>query len=166
MSEHYKKSKWGLDLPAKLKELKHKKARFLILTREENNVSLSKPDESEILSFAHFRFEFDDDEQPSYPVLYVYELQVKNEYQRHGFGRKMMTIMELIAMKSSMAYVMLTVFLHNDLAMNFYLQKMKYSISDHSPSKFNANDEEDEAADYEILWKSVSKKANKKFLNT
>jgi ribosomal protein S18 acetylase RimI-like enzyme len=161
MTEHYKKSNWGLNLSTKAKELRHKRARFLIVTMEERDSTASLPSaqgKTEILAFSHFRYELDDDEQPRYPVLYVYELQVKQGFQRHGLGRKLMTIMELMALKNSMEYVMLTVFKHNQTALAFYLDKMKYSIADDSPSKFITNEEDGEVADYEILWKSVSKK--------
>ena len=160
MSEHYKSSQWGLDLQSKAKELKHKKARFLIATLDNDSMSTSSSPTKDsttpdIVAFAHFRFDFDDDDQPSHPVLYVYELHVHPSYQRYGIGRRLMSIMELMAMRSSMSHVMLTVFTHNKQALKFYSEKMKYSIADSSPSNFG--EEGAEPADYEILWKCVSK---------
>jgi ribosomal protein S18 acetylase RimI-like enzyme len=159
MTDLYRASSWGLNLSKKAKELKHERARFLVITKDSDNGTVSIPQSSaEIIAFSHFRYELDDEDQPKYPVLYVYELQVKQEFQRHGLGRKLMTLMELMAMKNSMSYVMLTVFKLNVTAMTFYLNKMRYSIADQSPSKFVTDEGETETVDYEILWKLVSKR--------
>ena len=157
MTDLYRASNWGLNLSKKAKELKHERARFLVITKESNNGTDSiRQSSAEVIAFSHFRYEFDDEEQPKYPVLYIYELQVKQEFQRHGLGRKLMTLMELMALKYSMTYVMLTVFKLNVTAMTFYLNKMRYSIADQSPSKFVTDEDESQTVDYEILWKLVS----------
>jgi len=158
MTELYRVSNWGLNLSRKAKELKHERARFLVITNESTAPLSTRQSSAEIIAFSHFRYELDDDEQPKYPVLYVYELQVKQEFQRHGLGKKLMTLMELMALRNAMAYVMLTVFKHNTIATTFYLNKMRYSIADQSPSKCATDEEETESVDYEILWKLVSKK--------
>ena len=134
MGDFYRNSSWGLNLDEKLAELKHDKARFLLLTTEEDDLA----------GFVHFRFEYDDEESPNHPVLYVYEIQIDETFRRQGLGQKLMDIAEKIAGKAGMAKVMLTVFKANTSAMDFY-QKLDYSIDESSPSKFN------EPADYEIL---------------
>jgi ribosomal protein S18 acetylase RimI-like enzyme len=161
MTKLYRVSNWGLNLSKKAKELRHERARFLVITKESSygTAPLStRQSSAEVIAFSHFRYELDDDEQPKYPVLYVYELQVKQEFQRHSLGKKLMTLMELMALRNGMAYVMLTVFKFNTIATAFYLNKMRYSIADQSPSKCATDEEEAKTVDYEILWKLVSKK--------
>ena len=105
------------------------------------------------MAFVHFRFEPNDDEKPTEEVLYVYEIQVSDRAQRSGLGKRLMNIMELVALKNGMQKVMLTVFKMNGGAMKFYREKMKYAIDESSPSNFDG-----EVADYEILSKVVGKK--------
>lgn len=138
MGEMYEKSSWGLDMKEKAEEFNHANACFLLLTNAENSLA----------GFVHFRFDYDDDEQPTQGVLYVYELQIDAVYRRQGLGKRMMEISEHIAGKSELPRVMLTVFKKNGAAMDFY-KKIGYEIDDSSPSNFN------EPADYEILSKVV-----------
>jgi ribosomal protein S18 acetylase RimI-like enzyme len=115
---------------------------LLAFASDENN-------DKELASFAHFRFDYDDEEEPTCTVLYVYEIQVEAAYRRKGVGRRLMAIMESIAKKTEMENVVLTVFKKNESAMNFYTDSLGYSIDSYSPSKFG------EPADYEILSKSI-----------
>jgi ribosomal protein S18 acetylase RimI-like enzyme len=143
MGDFYRKSTWGLDMAEKTEELQHRKARFLkAFASDENN-------DKELASFAHFRFDYDDQEEPTCTVLYVYEIQVETAYRRKGLGRRLMAIMESIARHTEMEKVVLTVFKVNESAMNFYIDSLGYSIDSLSPSKFG------ELADYEILSKSI-----------
>jgi ribosomal protein S18 acetylase RimI-like enzyme len=143
MGDQYRDSTWGLDMAKKTEELRHRKARFLLaFASDENN-------DKELASFAHFRFVYDDEEEPTCTVLYVYEIQVEAAYRRKGVGRKMMKIMESIAKNTEMENVVLTVFKKNESAMNFYTDSLGYSIDSYSPSKYG------EPADYEILSKSI-----------
>jgi hypothetical protein len=48
-----------------------------------------------MLGFAHFRYDMDFDDE----VLYVYEIQLEEEFQRKGLGRFMMQV--LIGLKKS-----------------------------------------------------------------
>ncbi len=145
MSEMYKKSSWGLDMKEKEEELTHENARYLLVVDSEN-----KDDKGRglLLAFAHFRFEVDDDDQPTQEVLYLYEIQISQLGQRNGIGKRLMQIMEIMAMQMKMRRVMLTVFKNNTDAMSFY-RALKYSIDPSSPSQFG------EEADYEILSKCV-----------
>jgi GNAT superfamily N-acetyltransferase len=143
MGDFYRKSTWGLDMVKKTEELQHRKARFLkAFSSDENN-------DKKLASFAHFRFDYDDEEEPTCTVLYIYEIQVETAYRRKGLGRRLMAIMESIARQTEMEKVVLTVFKVNESAMNFYINSLGYSIDSFSPSKSG------EPADYEILSKSI-----------
>lgn len=63
MGELYKSSSWGLNMDEKALELKHDKARFLLLKTEDDKLA----------GFLCFRFVYDDDEYPTQAVVYVYE---------------------------------------------------------------------------------------------
>jgi len=150
MGDYYKSSSWGLNLKEKEKELLHHDARFLIVTQNKNETN--DQSKEELLAFSHFRFEVNDDETPNIEVLYVYEIQIHSNARRRGMGRRLMSIMELVAIQTKMKKVMLTVFSSNQSAMQFYTHKMKYLIDDCSPSKYLDNN-----VDYEILSKSMHK---------
>jgi ribosomal protein S18 acetylase RimI-like enzyme len=143
MGDMYRSSIWGLNLEEKDEEFRHKNARFLVVT--------DAVDEHCVLAFSHFRFEVNDDDEPTEEVIYLYEIQVNEIARRCGLGQRLMSIMELIAMRANMRCVILTVFKKNLSAMDFYLNKMKYTIDESSPSNF------EEDTDYEILSKRVSK---------
>jgi ribosomal protein S18 acetylase RimI-like enzyme len=135
MGELYKNSSWGLDMEEKSTELRHDKARFLLLL----------DDNEKLAGFVHFRFEYDEEESPSCAVLYVYEIQIESIYRRCGIGKRLMGITERIARNESMLKVLLTVFKSNQEAMSFYTKKMGYNIDGTSPTKYG------ESVDYEIL---------------
>ncbi|KAL7527621.1 hypothetical protein ACHAXR_002047 [Thalassiosira sp. AJA248-18] len=181
MGDMYRESKWGLDVDEKLKELQHHDARFLVVvlsstltdndsvtqhatatsimstmrTEESNNEVADDTTKSEsVLGFAHFRYEPDDDDHPKLPITYLYELQINPSYQRkHGLGKRLMTIVELLSLKLQMKKVMLTVFHSNEAAMGFYTKRMRYAVDECSPSNFEG--EENEGCDYEILSKAL-----------
>lgn len=143
MGEMYKNSSWGLNMKEKKDELTHEKARYLIVSSQEESVK-------KMLAFAHFRFEEDDDDKPTAEVLYLYEIQIDTLVQRNGLGKRMMDILEMIATEYGMRKVMLTVFKINKEALAFY-NKLNYVIDESSPSEFG------EEADYEILSKIIHK---------
>lgn len=166
MADMYRDSSWGLDLEEKSAELRHETARFLIVEAfsSSDSTSTSGGDtvneetggnpKRDILAFGHFRFEPNDEDKPTEEVLYVYEIQISDAAQRSGLGKRLMNVMELVALKQGMKKVMLTVFKNNQGAMKFYLEKMKYDIDETSPSNFDG-----EEADYEILSKTIGKRA-------
>ncbi|KAM3244035.1 hypothetical protein ACQJBY_055754 [Aegilops geniculata] len=83
-----------------------------------------------LLGFVHYRFVVEED----VPVLYVYELQLESSVQGKGLGKFLMQLIELIAFKSQMEAVMLTVQKSNTDAMAFY-NNLGYVISSTSPSR-------------------------------
>lgn len=141
MGDMYQQSDWGLNMAEKEEELSHENARFLIVSNETSG---------DLVAFAHFRFDVNDDDDPTEEVLYVYELQVDMCARRCGLGRHIMSILELVARNSQMKKSMLTVFKNNEAAITFYTHKMKYIVDEISPSMYG------EDADYEILSKRVN----------
>jgi ribosomal protein S18 acetylase RimI-like enzyme len=136
MGHLYEQSSWGLNMDEKIAEMKHKDARFLLVKDDKA--------ENKLAAFVHFRFEYDDEEQPYCLVLYVYEIQVDAAYQGYGIGRKLMTISQNIGRAEELSKILLTVFKANKNAMEFY-NKLGYEIDETSPSKFG------QPEDYEIL---------------
>lgn len=109
-------------------------------------------DEKEVpVAFSHFRFDYEDEKKMN--VLYMYEIQIEKRVQRKGLGRFLMQILELLAIKYGMSCLMLTVFLINTNAMEFYKQ-MSYEIDSTSPTKDIKFITSGQVADYEILSKT------------
>lgn len=163
MGELYRSSAWGLDMDVKQDEFQHKKARFLIVTAaapeakdEPHNVAINEPPPigaaaaDTVVAFAHFRFCYDDEDDPQATVVYVYEIQVAERVRRLSVGRQLMGIIERMAVAVVLPKVMLTVFQRNTTAMQFYREKLGYVIDGCSPSQHN------QVTDYEILSKSMS----------
>ena len=140
MGALYRNSSWGLNLEEKSEELKHENARFLLLLNQTNGLA----------GFVHFRFDHDDDDNPTQPVLYVYEIQIDELYRRYGLGKKLMDMVENVATAAEMDKVMLTVFKQNKAAMTFY-EKLNYIVDKNSPSASGTT------ADYEILSRQMTK---------
>lgn len=138
MKEFYEQSSWGWSRESKLKEFQHKSAIFLVL----ENVD-------QLIAFCHLRFEYGTDDYEA--CVYCYELQVLEEYRGKGVGKYLMNILSLLADHFQIHKVMLTVFKHNPIAMNFYFNALKFKIDKSSPSKF------DQVFDYEILSLKKSK---------
>jgi ribosomal protein S18 acetylase RimI-like enzyme len=60
------------------------------------------------------------EEEGGEPVLYVYEVQVEDEYQRKGIAKLVMKMMELVAWRLNFYSVMLTVMQANLSAIALY----------------------------------------------
>ena len=133
MGALYRESSWGLDLTEKREELDHLNARFLLVYKDE-----------ELVGYCHFRFETNDDDNPTAVVVYVYELQVSSKYQRYGIGQRLMDVVHQVTLKAGLTKIMLTVFNANEAAVRFY-KKLGYVIDGISPSQ------DGEESDYEIM---------------
>lgn len=157
MGQMYLDSSWGLDMTKKAAEFQHRKARFVLIhqinSNAEDNHDIGSSDRpvtaSTLAAFVHFRFEYDDNDDPSTIVLYIYEIQVAEAYRRKGLGQKLMALMEQIGCAVQMSKILLTVFKKNTQAMQFYTEKLCYGVDESSPSKFG------KFADYEILSKPL-----------
>uniref|UniRef100_A0A0D9VLM0 N-alpha-acetyltransferase 40 n=1 Tax=Leersia perrieri TaxID=77586 RepID=A0A0D9VLM0_9ORYZ len=87
-------------------------------------------------------------------------LKVEPSAQGKGLGKFLMELIELIACKSQMGAVMLTVQKANNLAMAFYM-KLRYVISSTSPSRVDPLIGLEK--NYKILCKTFESEAKSKF---
>ena len=191
MKVYYENSSWGFNLDDKKEEFVHPKAKFLLLfvnSDSEDNSSTTRTGEDntkQLIGFVHFRYEWNDDDEPTHPVLYCYELQITKQYQRMkcckkstaaeaaasdaddadnsrsksdmiGLGTYVMLVLEQIAVGGALNRIQLTCFKANEGAMNFYLNKLNYVIDEISPSKWVHLDPNNSKVDYEILSKELN----------
>lgn len=133
MQQLYEASEWGWSERAKRQELTHRNAWYLIAS-----TPMGEP-----VGFIHFRFDVDN----GIEVLYCYEVQLEASVRRLGLGKYMMLVLELVAMKSHMKKVMLTVFKHNVVGWNFFTRKMRYELDETTPTSRRTT--------YEILSKKL-----------
>lgn len=139
MQHMYEESAWGWNEKQKFLEMTEDSAWYLIAFTKDGNP----------IAFSHFRFDMD----YGLPVLYCYELQLELECRSKGLGRFMLQILELMAFKSNMKKVVLTVFLHNLNAVGFF-KNLGYSVDETSPESTL-----EDQFDYEILSK-CNKRSN------
>ncbi|GLJ12258.1 hypothetical protein SUGI_0187540 [Cryptomeria japonica] len=109
-----------------------------------------------VVAFVHYRFIVEEE----IPVVYVYELQLEQCVQGRGLGKFLMQLIELIARKNNMRAVMLTVQKRNTSAMNFYTSKLRYTVSNISPSRVDPLIGAEKS--YEILCKTFAHEAKTK----
>ena len=127
---------WGWNDNDKSKELFSSRSKFLVvIDNSKSNL---------IISFAMFKFEYDDEEEPEHPVLFCYEVQIDKSYQQQGIGRILMDNLLSISKQTNMWKVMLTCFKSNENALKFY-SKIGFGIDSNSPSSHG------HLAPYEIL---------------
>ncbi len=146
MKSFYEKT-WGLKKEEKMNELFHPAARLFCVhaaPHDGDGEGEAETPRGPIVAFALFRFEWDDEEEPEYPVLYCYELQIRSTFQGRGLGRKLMDVLKVTATKLKMEKVQLTCFTCNEAAMAFY-KSIGFEIDEYSPSKAGFPQE------YEIL---------------
>lgn len=136
MRDMYEESGWGWKEVEKRKEVFDKMSRIIALSRVDNPL--------ETVAFVVFRFVWDDEDDPEYPVLYCYELQVDPSMQKKGAGLALMRMLQCIAGSCGMKKVSLTVFKNNTAALAFY-QKAGFIVDSDSPSQYG------ESECYEIL---------------
>jgi len=145
MKELYVNSSWGWNENEKNKELFNPSSRFLLLTTSNN------PEDINIVAFCMYRFEWDDEEEPEHPVVYCYEVQVDQSYQKKGLGAFLMSLLKEISEKMKMWKILLTCFKANVAAITFY-KRLGYDIDSNSPSHFGYEE------CYEILSNQPRKK--------
>ena len=132
---------WGWNDKTKTKELFEDEARYILVRAEGSD---------DIVSFAHFRFSL----EGVFKVVYIYEVQVEAAYRSQGIGKRLVQLLELIAVKHGLEWTMCTVFKCNPRSMKFFMDKMKYEIDETSPSQADVYEEEP----YEILSKDLRRK--------
>lgn len=142
MKSLYESSDWGWKEREKKEELMDEHARFLI----------ARTTDGELVGFCHFRFDLDFDDE----VIYCYEIQLTETVRRKGLGKFLMQILELVAFRTQMKKVMVTVFKNNTVATNFFTKVLKYDVDETSPSLFDPMNDDEYC--YEILSKTVQTK--------
>lgn len=148
MKIFYEISGWGWNETEKQKELFHPHSRFLLLTSPSPAAANSderRLDREEVVGFAMFRFEWDDEDEPEHAVLYLYEVQVKQSLQRAGLGLFLMQRLREIKDKLQLWKILLTCFKTNLGALSFY-RKLGFDVDVNSPSRCGYHNES-----YEIL---------------
>jgi GNAT superfamily N-acetyltransferase len=120
VKEYYVRGGWGWNDRDKWQELTDETSCFL-LARDAVSGSL--------VGFVSFRFDLDEGVE----VLYCYEIHLCAEVRNKGLGKFLMQTLELIAHRTHMSKVMLTVFKENTLSSRFFREKMKYREDETSP---------------------------------
>lgn len=159
MKTWYEKT-WGWKETEKKKEIFNPNSRFLCLYESlesdnaQNDVSSSSGNiaNRSLIAFAMFRFEWDDEDEPEHPVLFCYEVQIRQDHQGLKIGRFLMDQLLKISNHWKMWKVLLTCFKINKPAMDFYF-KLGFGIDANSPSSCGYDEEV-----YEILSNRPRKK--------
>ncbi|WIA28960.1 hypothetical protein OEZ86_011497 [Tetradesmus obliquus] len=144
---------------AKKRELFHEDARYL----------LASDAEGQLLGYTHFRFELEDnllsdDELQLHrlgrhsSVVYCYELQLAPAMHRKGLGRRLMQMLELLALKFSMDMVLLTVQRSNSAAQAFY-ERLGYRQHPTCPARNDFEDFDGTDPGHRILFKDLRRKS-------
>lgn len=137
----FEKSTWGWHEAERHKELFHAMSRYVIVSKSPDFSQLVE----NMVGFASYRFDWDDDDEPEHPVLYLYELQVVEGHRSLGIGEHLMGMLKTIAEKTTMWKILLTCFKYNTGAMKFY-KRVGFGIDHNSPSQCGYHGES-----YEIL---------------
>jgi ribosomal protein S18 acetylase RimI-like enzyme len=107
------------------------------------------------VGFVYYRYDYEPEKKSE--VLYVYEIQLEPEVTGKGLGKHLMQILELMALRHKMHWILLTVFKDNKRALNFYLNHLKYQVDPMSPSAENPFNEDE----FEILSKCMVRPVKK-----
>ena len=121
---------WGWHPKRKRREMKEDEMRYLLVrsidSTQGSGISADEP------SLGFLSFMLTHDSTPSVPVLYVYEIHLSQALRKLGLGAHLMHLAESIAENIAMQKVMLTCFLSNKGAHDFY-RKRGYVADSCSP---------------------------------
>ncbi|KAK6393394.1 hypothetical protein LTR65_002685 [Meristemomyces frigidus] len=93
------------------------------------------------------------DSTPSVPVLYIYEIHLAGPHRGKGLGKHLMCLAEEIARRVGVEKVMLTCFVSNSEARQFY-ERLGYAVDECSPADRKTR-KKTVKADYVIMSKRV-----------
>jgi N-alpha-acetyltransferase 40 len=133
---------YGWDDEDKKDELREPSARFLVVNQAPS-VAWEKPIP---VAFVHFRFTLQGEifqQMKGETALFVYDIQVEQEYQKKGLGKHLMQLCELIGNKQRISHVQLLVPNGSTTIVNFLASKMKGYEEDNSHEMFLEGDVED-----------------------
>ncbi|KAL8765470.1 MAG: hypothetical protein Q9194_006555 [Teloschistes cf. exilis] len=142
----YASSSIGWSPAKKRKEMKLLDLRYLL-------VELRPTDQSDqrIDGFLSFMLTYED----GYEVVYCYEIHLAPYMQGQGIGRHLMTLVEEAGTKAGVAKSMLTVFVENQAAIEFY-EKLGYLVDEYSPEPRKLRNGSIKMPTYSILSKSLN----------
>jgi ribosomal protein S18 acetylase RimI-like enzyme len=172
----YKLSTRGWFRDHKKQEMKEKAMRYLILRREDGNQGEQEhtmPDEGRSApspvdpkrvvvphEYAFLSYQLDDDETSDpnvrVPVLYIYEIHLTEPLRSLGLGRHFIHLAELIASKTMMEKLELSVFRRNAHAESFY-RNLGFVTDETSPQPRKVRNRSIEP-DWLVLSKKVARK--------
>ncbi|KAL8684783.1 MAG: hypothetical protein Q9224_006135, partial [Gallowayella concinna] len=124
----------------KRKEMKLPDLRYLLLT---DSTAL-------VQGFLSFMLTYED----GHEVIYCYEIHLSPPVQRRGLGMYLMGLMEDVGKRAGVEKSMLTVFVENQAARNFY-EKLGYSEDEYSPQPRKMRHGTVKMPTYVILSKSM-----------
>jgi len=105
---------------------------------------------TEILGFLSFMHTY----ESGMPVLYVYEIHLRDSVRGIGLGRHLLRIVEEVAASSKMRKVMLTVFVSNTHAIDMY-KRCGWEVDEDSPAPKVMRSGVVKECDYLIMSKIV-----------
>jgi ribosomal protein S18 acetylase RimI-like enzyme len=154
LKDHYVDA-WGWDRKDKAKELFANVSNFVVAREVGTGDSGEGGEESHgpIVGYVMIRFCWDDDEEPEFPVCYVFELNVAPSERGSGLGRRLMGAATAVQARWGLWKTMLTCFKRNTAAMQFY-HKIGFGVDVYSPSRCEGW----EPVKYEILSNAPEKK--------
>ncbi|KAI9816053.1 MAG: hypothetical protein M1827_002045 [Pycnora praestabilis] len=123
-AEAYKSSSIGWSSSKKKKEMQLPDLRYLL-------VKPTKPTPDSTMSveaFLSFMLTYED----GHEVIYCYEIHLAKQLRGCGLGKKLMEIMEDVGRKVGLGKAMLTVFVKNEVGVNFY-ERLGYTEDEFSP---------------------------------
>jgi GNAT superfamily N-acetyltransferase len=109
MEERQDSSGYGWDDDDKMRELTEQGARFLLIRD-----SITR----ELRGYLHFRFTVQGevlDQMSGSPCAYVIDVHLEDALQRHGLGKHLLVLLELIARRERMTRVSVPVFIGDDI---------------------------------------------------
>jgi ribosomal protein S18 acetylase RimI-like enzyme len=124
-SQDYKAAKAGWRPKEKKNEMADDKMMYLLVK--------TKANEPAILGFISFMFTKDDPPNQGRQVVYIYEVHLDDGLRGCGLGSKLITFVELLALRCGIFKTMLTVFRTNAGAKGLY-ERLGYSKDESSPA--------------------------------
>ena len=119
----YESSTFGWHPRRKRKEMLEPEMKYLLVRRKGTEPTIERRKDcgdldTSVLGFLSFMV--DHDSSPSVPVLYIYEIHLAATLRGLGLGNHLMHVADLLAQNMGLAKVMLTCFLCNKKAYQFY----------------------------------------------
>lgn len=148
VGHHYEASPWGWNREQKRNEIASSDMQYLLIITTPIVASSSAivsslfmdPQSGNFENLAGFASYLQTTEPDHHtglpiPVLYIYELQIKEPFRRLGIGKALMNrLLEEAKSHSEIRKIMLTCFISNEDASRFYRNKCDFQVDPSSPS--------------------------------